>query len=140
DMLGNMSEVGAAAHRVDEPAWPPRGAVVLVQSGQQLEQALGEARQVCGLLAGQPFELDPREAHRLGTEDVRAAEVADVFKPHVRSLRLVSSPAASQAQYRACAGPMAGDRAARSNTHPAGSRCRRTSNRVIWSLSEAAWT
>jgi hypothetical protein len=64
---------------------------MVAQARQQVEEALGESRKVSRLLAGQLVELDARETDRLGAEDVRAAELAHVFKPHIRSLGWVSS-------------------------------------------------
>ncbi len=136
DMLGDVAEVGAAGHRADEPAGAAGRAMVICEPGQYCGQLLGEARTAGCLLPGQLVELESRDSDGLGGEDVGAAHVAQVNQPHICSLGLLVV-AGVAAQYRSCAGPMAGVRLAMSKTHPAGSKCRRTSNSVMGSQSPA---
>ncbi len=53
------------------------------ETGQDRGQPVGEAGVIGGLPAGQLVELDPGEADRLGGEDVRSAQMTQVFQAHV---------------------------------------------------------
>jgi hypothetical protein len=86
-MLGDVPEVGAARHLLGEPARAPGGTVMLGQPGERRGQPLGEARVVGGLPAGQLVQLDARTADRLVGEDVRSAQITQVFQAHVTLLR-----------------------------------------------------
>jgi hypothetical protein len=82
-MLGHVTEVGAARHRSQEPARLPGRAVMFFEPGQHRSEPLREGREVCGFLAGQFVKLDPRQADGLGAEDVRPAQMTQVFQAHV---------------------------------------------------------
>ncbi len=85
-MLGDVAEVGPARHRFGEAAGATGRAVVIGETGQGRGQPPGEARVVGGLPARQLVELDPGDADRLGGEDVRSAQMTQVFQAHVTLL------------------------------------------------------